>query len=127
MRVEVPHDRAYTPDHLWAMATDEGVLVGVTPYVGSFPEEGFALRLPPVGARLRAAALAGEIESHKSSFDLFSPCDGVIVAHNPIVVSRPRSCLEDPWGDGWLWRMGDASVVGLWSALRYQSHVEARR
>ncbi len=121
--MNVPDDRQYSPDHLWALSEGDLVRVGVTPWLlrGSAPDAACRVRLPAVGRSLHAAEIAGELETGKLVVDLYAPCDGVVESLNPVALSDARRCLEDPWTH-WLWRMRAASTDALWSALRYAAH-----
>jgi|GEM_PF-3865753 len=122
----VPDDRGYTPDHLWAADDGAAVRVGVTPWFAAAARAAVtALRLPAIGAHLRTAAPAGSLETAKAALDLFAPCDGEVLEHNPDALADPERCLRDPW-DTWLWRMSVAPTAPLWSAARYRALVEAR-
>lgn len=118
--VNVPDDRLYSPDHLWALSEGDLVRVGITPWIVRVRSRDTScqMRLPPVGTVLRAAEIAGEIETAKLVVDLFAPCDGVVESLNPVALTDAHRCLEDPWNH-WLWRMRSASTAMLWSAPRY--------
>ncbi|MDB4931122.1 MAG: Glycine cleavage H-protein [Myxococcaceae bacterium] len=122
----VPDDRRYTPDHLWALDDGAAVRVGVTPwFAAAVRTEVTALHLPAIGVHLRTAAPAGSFETAKAALDLFAPCDGEVLQHNPDALADPARCLRDPWNT-WLWRMSAAPNAPLWSAARYRALVEAR-
>lgn len=59
-------------------------------------------KLPEIGADVRPGVPMGEIESTKSTSDLYSPVTGRVVERNEQLEDRPELVNEDPYGEGWL-------------------------
>lgn len=117
----LPNDRGYTPDHVWAQRVEGVVRVGLTPrFALALRGSPVRVRLPDVGARLCVATPCAEVESAKASVDVYAPCDGAVVAHNPDLMLD--ACLDDRWGSAWLWAMTADDLSHLWPAERYASH-----
>ena len=81
------------------------------------------LDLPLPGARLEQFGKFGEIESVKAVNDLFSPVSGELLETNQEAADSPEVVNDDPYGKGWLLRVGlsDLSELdGLLTASEYE-------
>ncbi|MCW5820699.1 MAG: glycine cleavage system protein GcvH, partial [Trueperaceae bacterium] len=80
------------------------------------------VELPDVGRRVAKGEQMAVIESVKTASDIYAPVSGVIEAVNDALDARPELINSDPYGDGWLVRIGlaDASeLAGLLDAAAY--------
>lgn len=89
----------------WIQLEDGTVTVGIS-------EEGLnelgditAINLPSEGEEVNPDEICGEIETDEGPMNLYSPVEGRIVEINGAVVENPQLLLEDPYGDGWLFRV----------------------
>ena len=58
----------------------------------------------------------------KTTLEITSPLDGVVVRANELLDDRPELVNEDPYGEGWLVEMkpaGDLAAQGLLDADAY--------
>ncbi|MFN2452530.1 MAG: glycine cleavage system protein H, partial [Candidatus Dormibacteria bacterium] len=67
------------------------------------------LELPEVGTRLDAGARFGTIESVKAASDLYAPVAGRVSETNTALSESPETVNRDPYGEGWLIRLEEAS------------------
>ena len=95
----VPGDRRYSPDHIWV---DENGRLGVTAILSSFLPPLTAAYLPAAGTELRVTQPFGELEADKGLYDLYAPCDGVVVRPNPALEHAPSLVNDDCYGSGWI-------------------------
>jgi glycine cleavage system H protein len=100
---EIPADLKYTEDHEWVRRTgDDTVRVGITDYAQSALGDVVYVDLPEVGADVTAGGEFGNVESTKSTSDLYSPITAKVVAVNGDLTDSPELVNSDPYGDGWL-------------------------
>jgi glycine cleavage system H protein len=125
-----PDDVKYTAEHEWVRATgtgDEAVLrIGITAFAQEALGDIVFVQLPPAGTDITAGEAIGEVESTKSVSDVYAPVSGVVAERNAALDARPELINEDPYGDGWLFRVTPSSpdaVGGLLDSAGYAAHV----
>jgi glycine cleavage system H protein len=128
---EIPADLKYTEDHEWVRRTgDDTVRVGITDYAQSALGDVVYVDLPEVGADVTAGNEFGNVESTKSTSDLYSPITAKVVAINEDLADSPELVNSDPYGAGWLIDLQvDAAALedglgGLLDADGYRGTVE---
>ena len=89
----------------WLQIEDDTVVIGVT-------EEGLSelgditvVNLPSENEEVVADEVCGELDTADGPMNLYSPIDGKVVEINSAVIENPQLILEDPTGDGWLFRV----------------------
>ena len=63
------------------------------------------VELPEVGQVVAAQAEAGVVESVKAASDIYAPMGGTICAINEALDDAPETVNQDPYGDGWFFRI----------------------
>lgn len=97
-----PDDRKYTETHEWILESDGTVTIGLTSFaVEQLTDVTFA-EIQPVGTEVSSGDSVGEVESVKTSSDVYSPVSGEIVEVNEALESAPETINSDPYGAGWL-------------------------
>jgi len=97
-----PSDRTYTETHEWLKVDGDVLTIGLTTYaVDQLTDVTFA-EMQPVGTEVSPGDSVGEVESVKTSSDVYSPVEGEIVEVNESLESSPEQVNSDPFGDGWL-------------------------
>lgn len=100
---DIPADLKYTEDHEWVRLTgDDTVRVGITDYAQSALGDVVYVDLPEVGTEVTAGGEFGNVESTKSTSDLYSPITAKVVAVNEDLTDSPELVNSDPYGAGWL-------------------------
>ena len=98
----VPKDRKYLQSHEWHQQTGDIVTLGITQIAADELTDITYVKLPAVGAKIAANATFGEIESVKTTSDLYSGVAGTVTAVNPELNSNPGLVNSDPFGKGWM-------------------------
>lgn len=101
-----PKNLKYTAEHEWVR--DEGnntVCVGVTDYAQTQLGDLVFVELPDVGATLERGAECAVVESVKSASDVFAPLSGEIIETNSALENSPELINQDPYGEGWMFKM----------------------
>lgn len=123
----IPSDLKYSRDHEWLRAEDDGhYTVGVTDHAQRQLGDIVFYEAPAVGNAFEAGEATGTLESVKAVAEVFTPVTGTVVAVNEALNDSPELVNEDPYGEGWLFRIEAAGAPeGLMSADEYGQYVEA--
>ena len=126
---EIPSELYYTPDHEWVQRTGpDTVRVGITDYAQSALGDVVYVDLPDVGADVSAADEFGNVESTKSTSELYAPITGSVLAVNEELSTTPELVNSDPYGSGWLIDLNvdaDAVEEGLAALLDADGYRQA--
>lgn len=120
-----PAELRYVSSHEWVRVEDDGTAtVGITNHAQEALGDVVFVELPEVGAQLGAGDEAGVVESVKAASDIYAPIGGEIIAINENLEDNPEVINEDPYGDGWFFKMrldDAASVDDLLTAEQYDA------
>lgn len=126
----VPTDLKYIETHQWVRVSDDGTAtVGITDFAQEQLGDVVYIGVPEVGVTVNGGEEAGVAESVKSASDVFSPVTGEVVEVNDNLEDEPEKVNEDPYGDGWLFRVrlsDPGELNGLMDATAYAEHVAAQ-
>ncbi|QFG24351.1 glycine cleavage system protein GcvH [Actinomadura sp. WMMB 499] len=132
--MSVPEQLRYSEEHEWVagldgtgQAAEDGIVtVGITAHAADALGEIVYLELQPSeGDTVEAGEPCGEVESTKSVSDLYSPVSGEITAINPGVVDEPSVINDDPYGEGWIFKVRISEAPGdLLDSAAYDKLVE---
>lgn len=89
----------------WLQVDGDSVTIGISEEGLEELSEVSAINLPTEGEEIGADEVCGEIETDSGPLNLYSPVDGKVVEINAAVVENPQLLFEDPYGDGWLFRV----------------------
>ncbi|MBO6514912.1 MAG: glycine cleavage system protein GcvH [Phycisphaerales bacterium] len=97
-----PSDRTYTETHEWLKVDGDVLTIGLTTYaVDQLTDVTFA-EMQPVGTEVSPGDSVGEVESVKTSSDVYTPAGGEIIEVNEALESSPEMLNSDPFGEAWL-------------------------
>lgn len=103
---QIPSDLRYVATHEWARAEADGtVTVGITDHAQDALGDVVYVELPEPYTEIKAGDEAGVVESVKAASDIYAPVSGTIVAVNPELEDAPEKVNEDPYGEGWFFRL----------------------
>jgi glycine cleavage system H protein len=123
-----PTGLKYASSHEWARLEEDGtVTVGISDHAQQALGDVVFVEAPDIGDDLDAGGEAGVVESVKAASDIYSPVSGEVVAINPVLEDTPETINEDPYGDGWMFRVKpvDASELDeLLAADAYEASCE---
>lgn len=102
----VPNDLKYTENHEWLRVTESYVEIGITDYAQEAMGEIVFIELPGKGEEVAKGGSFGAVESTKSVSDIYSPVSGEIIEVNQQLLESPETINKDPYGDGWIIRLG---------------------
>jgi glycine cleavage system H protein len=122
---EIPADLKYTDSHEWVRDEGNGVCtVGITFHAQHLLGDLVFVELPDVKKALTAGEEAGVVESVKAASDVYSPVTGTITAINETLASTPELINEDPYIDGWLFKVKLEDEDELESLLNAEEYAE---
>ena len=119
-----PANCKFTESHEWFRVEGETVVVGITQFAANELTDVTYVQMKPSGTAIESGSSLGEVESVKTTSDIYSVLAGSIVEVNTEVVKDPSLVNSDPFGKGWLVKMRAADVgklVGLMDASTYDA------
>ena len=113
----VPQELRYTKTHEWVSLNDDGsVTVGITDHAQKLLGDLVFVELPDVGGTFSEGDDCAVVESVKAASDSYSPLDGEIIEHNEALSDTPELINQDPYGDGWIFKL-QPDDAGAYDAL----------
>ena len=110
----IPADLKYVASHEWLRQEEDGsITVGITHHAQDLLGDIVYVELPEVGEQVDADAEIAVVESVKAASDVYAPIAGEILAVNEALVDAPETINEDPYGDGWFFRVRPADLAEL--------------
>ena len=89
------------------------VTIGITTHATEALTDITYVEMKPPGTSLSAGDPAGEVESVKTTSDIYTAIPGEVLEANGAVVDDPSLVNSDPYGEGWLVRIKAADVSAL--------------
>ncbi len=124
---DIPADLKYLETHQWVRVSDDGTAtIGITDFAQEQLGDVVYVGLPDCGVTVNGGEEAGVAESVKSASDVFSPVTGEVIEVNEALEDEPEKVNEDPYGDGWMFRIKLADrgeLDSLMDADAYAEHV----
>lgn len=122
---EIPSDLKYAATHEWARLEEDGtVTVGITDHAQDSLGDVVFVELPETEAEILAGDEAGVVESVKAASDIYMPVSGTVVAVNAALDEMPEKVNEDPYGDGWFFRLRPIDPGELDNMLDAEGYAE---
>ena len=107
----VPADLRYTKSHEWVRVESDGTMtVGITDHAQAELGDLVFVEVPDVDRELKVGDACAVVESVKAASDVYAPVAGKVVAVNEKLADAPETLNDDPYGEGWLFRLeGDTA------------------
>jgi glycine cleavage system H protein len=122
---EIPTELRYAASHEWARTEDDGtVTVGISDHAQDALGDVVYVEHPEVGQQVVAAQEAGVVESVKAASDIYAPVSGTVVAVNESLEDTPELVNQDPYGDGWFFRIEPDDASDLAQLLDAEAYAE---
>ena len=102
---EVPAELRYTPEHEWIRVEGDQAIIGVTDFAQDALTDVVWVELPEVGMSVGVMESCGSVESVKSVSEIYAPIAGEVTEANESLEDAPEQINQDPYGDGWIWKM----------------------
>lgn len=120
-------DLKFSTDHEWIKTEKEIITVGISDYAQKELGDVVYVELPAAGDTVDKGDACSNIESVKAVSDIYAPATGEITGANEALEDKPELINQDPYGDGWIFKikMEDAGELDeLMDADAYDEHVK---
>lgn len=108
-----PADRVYSDSHEWHKIEGDTLTLGLTQFAVDQLTDVTYAELKPAGTKVASGGAVGEVESVKTTSDVYSAAGGEIIEVNKAVVDDPSILNSDPYGRGWLVKIKVSDSAGL--------------
>ncbi len=92
-----PADRTYSNSHEWHLLQGDTLTLGITRFAVDALTDVTYASMKPIGTKVSAAGTVGEVESVKTTSDIYSVCPGEIIEVNKAVADNPALLNADPY------------------------------
>lgn len=100
--MDTPNDRVYADTHEWFKEEGAVVTVGLTAHAVDQLTDITFVDMKGAGESVSVGDSLGEVESVKTTSDVYTAVAGEIAEVNPALADNPELLNEDPYGKGWL-------------------------
>jgi glycine cleavage system H protein len=97
-----PANYRYAESHEWFRLDGKVVTIGITQYAANELTDITYVEMKPVGTKVKPGDALGEVESVKTTSDVYSAVGGAITEVNSALAGDPGLLNSDPFGQGWL-------------------------
>lgn len=108
-----PTDRKYAETHEWHLVQGDVVTIGITTHAVDQLTDITFVEMKPAGTKVGAGDSVGEVESVKTTSDIYSGVAGTISEVNSALSDHPELINTDPYGKGWLVKLKVSDASGL--------------
>jgi len=108
-----PDDRLYSESHEWHKVDGDSLTLGLTQFAVDQLTDVTYVEMRDTGTTIEAGGTVGEVESVKTTSDVYCAAAGEIVEVNPKLEEDPGILNRDPFGEGWLIRVRISDKSGL--------------
>jgi len=98
-------DRLYTDTDEWVLVEGDVATVGITDYAQRKLRDIVGVELPEPGQRVKKGDPVAAIESVKAAADVYAPLSGEVVEANERLLDEPELLNQDPYGEGWMFKI----------------------
>ena len=125
---DVPIELGYATTHEWAKQDEEGLIViGISDHAQDALGDIVYVELPEIGQQIVVGEEAGVVESVKAASDIYAPVSGAVAEINEALEDSPETVNQDPYGDGWFFKLkvtDERELDDLLDAEAYQELCE---
>lgn len=112
-----PTDRVYSESHEWHKIEGSTLTLGLTKFAVDALTDVTYVQMKPKGTKFKAGDSIGEVESVKTTSDVYCFVDGEITEFNSALTDDPGLLNSDPYGKGWLVKVKFTDKSGLAKAM----------
>jgi len=121
----VPSELKFLPSHEWVAVDGDVATVGVSDHAQELLGDLVFVELPEVDSAISAGDSVGVIESVKAASDTYAPISGEIVEVNSELEDSPERINDDPYGDGWMYKVKMEDTSELENLLDADSYTDS--
>lgn len=119
-----PANCRFSESHEWFRVEGTHVVMGITKFAADELTDITYVEMKPVGTKVAVGGAVGEVESVKTTSDIYTAVAGTIVAVNADAVTDPALVNTDSFGKGWLVKLecpDTAPLAKLMDAATYDA------
>ena len=124
----IPADLKYASTNEWVRDEGDGTFtVGISEHAQELLGDMVFVELPDVGDKVATGDDIAVAESVKAASDIYAPMTGEVVAVNEDLEDAPETVNNDPYGDGWLFRIkadDSGELDNLLDANTYEASID---
>lgn len=110
--MRIPQGLFYNKNHTWAHLDESGAAkVGLDDFMQHITGEVAFTHLKNPGETINKGDLLTEIDQDGKHLSVFSPISGKILETNPLLSEQPNILNEDPYQEGWVYKMKPTNWV----------------
>ena len=102
---DIPTDLKYASSHEWVNVEGDTAIIGISDHAQDELTELVFIELPEIGRELAAGDPCAVVESVKTASDIYAPVRGRVIEPNDALDTEPGTVNEDPYGDGWFFKI----------------------
>ncbi|MEC8987774.1 MAG: glycine cleavage system protein GcvH [Verrucomicrobiota bacterium] len=102
---DIPTDLKYASSHEWVNVEGDTAIIGISDHAQDELTELVFIELPEIGQELTAGDPCAVVESVKTASDIYAPVSGQVIETNDALDTEPGTVNEDPYGDGWFFKI----------------------
>ncbi|MCC6677192.1 MAG: glycine cleavage system protein GcvH [Phycisphaerales bacterium] len=108
-----PTDRVYSETHEWHKLEGDILTLGLTQFAVDALTDVTYVEMKKPGHKFKAGENIGEVESVKTTSDVYCAAGGEIIEVNAALADDPSLLNSDPYGKGWLVKIRVSDKTGL--------------
>lgn len=109
----IPTELKYTSTHEWVRQEEDYLTIGITDHAQTMLGDLVYAELPGVDEVFNSGQECAVVESVKAAADIYAPISGEVIEVNVAVIKNPQLINQDPYGQGWLFRMKSDEVTPI--------------
>jgi len=128
--MKTPNDLKYNKTDEWVKLEENNAIIGISDYAqDQLSDIVFFEFLKNPGDDFKKDDILASVESVKAASDIIAPVSGKIVEVNNVVVDKPEILNEDPYDQGWLFKIelvNPSELDNLMDSGAYTTYCEGR-
>jgi len=108
-----PTDRVYSESHEWHKLEGDTLTLGLTQFAVDALTDVTYVQMKATGFKFKPGDIVGEVESVKTTSDIYCFVAGEVTQVNPALADDPGLLNSDPYGKGWLIKVKVTDKAGL--------------
>ncbi len=102
----------YLKEDFWTKVEENSALVGISDFLQKAKGDVAFLETVEAGLEVKQGEEIGTIETIKATFGIISPITGRVMEANPKLEASPFLLNEDPYGEGWIYKIQPSRLEG---------------
>jgi glycine cleavage system H protein len=119
-----PADCLYSESHEWHRLQGDVLTLGITRYAVDALTDVTYVQMKPAGTKFSAGTVVGEVESVKTTSDIYCACAGEIIEVNKALADNPALLNADPYAN-WLLKARVSDKSGLDKLMKADAYDKA--